>query len=329
MDNTTKQILIFEDAQFFSQTPAGRHKMSDEELKNLKSGYALVISDTELFYTSMEFPNAPKRKLSLFISNYLMGSFPQQLCEKFCYFSKGDKILIGIFSNSFAESFNNHEEVFSKAAYITSPLANVYSNNDSFTYDINGLGITVEDGLITDTKNADDPIDPDWAISPETKLTIPFIKNRSAALNIYKVPLLVLLACYIVFFAGDYFRMKGHKDKLNAAENTLEAIYKKAGVSGSKDPYGKLLALAGGNKSGESYQTLFLLEKISKAHNENITTDMIEIKGESVSFQGSSSDFTYLEQFKKSLSDQLGKDVKIVDTIKKEGNINFTLRFDI
>lgn len=325
MDNTTKQILIYEDEKFFSLTPAGRHMLSAEELENIRSGYVLVISDTELFYTSMEFPpNAPpKRKLSSFISNYLMGSFPQQLCETFCYFSKGgDKILIGIFNSSFGEQLAKYEKVFAKAAYITSPLTNVYSRNDTFTYNINGLDISVSDGLITNTESADNPpIEPDWSPSPDTKLTLPFIKSKTVALGVYKIPLLVLLACYLVFVAGDYFRLKGgHKDKLNAAENTLDAIYKKAGVASNKDPYGKLLALTGGDNGGQSYQVLFLLESVSRAHNENITTDMIEIKGgDSVSFQGgSSSDFTFLEQFKKSLSNELGgKEVKIVDTVKK------------
>ncbi len=223
------------------------------------------------------------------------------------------------------------KKVFAKAAYITSPLTNVYSRNDTFTYNINGLDISVSDGLITNTESADNPIEPDWSPSPDTKLTLPFIKSKTVALGVYKIPLLVLLACYLVFVAGDYFRLKGHKDKLNAAENTLDAIYKKAGVASNKDPYGKLLALTGGDNGGQSYQVLFfLLESVSRAHNENITTDMIEIKGDSVSFQGSSSDFTFLEQFKKEPLKRTGEGSEDCGhRKKKDGSINFTLRFDI
>jgi len=329
MDNTINNIIIFEDSEFYSLTPVGRHKLSNEEADALKPGYTLIISDTDLFYTTMEFPNAPKRKLNIFIANHLMGSFPQQLCEKFCYFSKGEKILIGIFSHNFAEHSSNFYDVFSKAAYITSPLANAYSKYDDFSYDINGLSINVAEGLISNTEQSDNAISPDWEPSPEAKLVVPFIKKRSAALDIYKIPVAVLVACYLVFIAGDYLRLKAHTDKLAKSEAALATIYKKAGVAASKDPYGKLLALAGEDSSGSSYMTLYALEKISKAHNENITTDSIEIKGNNVTFQGSSADYTFLEEFKKKLATETGKDVQILDTIKKEGSIAFTLRFDI
>lgn len=329
MDTTIKQLLIFEDSQFYSLTHAGKHKLSAEELTGLKPGYVLIISDSELFYTTMEFPDAPKRKLNLFIGNYLMGSFPQSLCEKFCYLAKDDKILIGIFNGEFAENFRQYESVFSKASYISSPLASVYSANDSFTYVVDGAGMTIDNGLITNTEEALEAIQPDWAPNPEAKLTLPFVKNKSAAMENFRIPAIVLIACYLIFIAGDWFRLSSYKKRLTGSERILEAVYKKAGVAGSKDPYGKLLAKAGGSDDTEKYKTLFALETISKAQNSNIKTDLVEIKGNSITCQGTSTDYTFLEEFKKELTNQTNKDVIIVDTIQKDGAISFTLRFDI
>ncbi|PLX67641.1 MAG: hypothetical protein C0602_09810 [Denitrovibrio sp.] len=225
MDTTIKQLLIFEDSQFYSLTHAGRHKLEEEELKNIKPGFVLMLSDSELFYTTMEFPDAPKRKLNLFIGNYLMGSFPQQLCEKFCYLLKNDKILIGIFNAEFAENYHQYETVFAKASYISSPLASVYSKMDTFTYMADGSGITIEDGLISNTDEVAEAVEPDWEPNPNAKLTLPFVKNKNTSLDGFKLPAAVLIACYLIFIAGDYFRMKSHTEKLNNAKAALESLY--------------------------------------------------------------------------------------------------------
>lgn len=329
MDNTIKQLLIFEDSEFYSLTHAGRHKMTEEELEGIKPGFVLIISDSELFYTTMEFPDAPKRKLNLFIGNYLMGSFPQALCEKFCYFVKDDKILIGIFNAAFTENFEKYEKIFSKASYITSPLTSVYSSMDTFNYLVDGAGMTIEDGLISSSNDVTETVEPDWSPDPSAKLTLPFVKNRSAAINIYRVPAAVLIVCYFIFIAGDYFRLQAETSRLERAEQALESIYAKAGAADSKDPYGKLLALAGGSEESGKYKTLFALETVSRAHNSSITTELLEIKGNNVTCQGTSTDYTFLEEFTKQLTERTGKEAQIVDTVQKEIGIGFTVRFEI
>lgn len=329
MDNTTKQFLLFEDGAFKTLTPAGTHTLSDSEIEGLKSGYVIVISDSELFYTTMEFPEAPKRKLDLFISNYLQGTFPQALCSKFCYLKKGDNILIGMFNGAFEEAFTKYESVFSKASYISSPLAGIYSKNDNFTYLAAGMSINVEDGLIDNAESIDEPIAPDMAPPAEAKLTVPFVKSSKVSLGGYQIPAAVLLICILLFGSGSYLRLKGYKDQLFKAEAKLEQIYKKAGVSNSRDPYGKMLALAGGGNSGSLYKTLFILEDISKAFNSNITTNTLDIKQNTVTIQGTSSDYTFLEQFQKELSKAAGGNVQIADTSQKDGNIVFTLRVSL
>jgi hypothetical protein len=329
MDNTTKQFIYFENQKFYALTPAGKHQLGSDELTNMKSGYVLVISDSELFYTTMEFPDAPKRKLDVFISNYLQGTFPGQLCSRFCYQQKNDKILIGIFSASFDEFFQENAEVFSKAAYITSPLSGVYSENDTFGYIAGGLPLTVQDGIIVNTAETEQVLSPDMAPALTAKLVVPFVKNMSSSLNVYRIPAAVLLACFLVFCVGDYFRLKAYKDKLAQAELALENIYKKAGVAGKRDPYGMLLGMAGGDETGDTYRTLFLLEVISKSSNENITAETLDIKLNNVTIQGTSTDYTFLEEFQKSLADNTKKNVSIVDTVKKDEGISFTLRLDI
>lgn len=329
MDNTTRPVIIFEGGHFYSATPAGRRELTDSGLDELKSGYVLVLSDSVLFYTTMEFPDAPKRKLNLFISNYLQGSFPAQLCERFCYISKGDRVLIGVFSAEFSEHLEQYTKIFEKAAYITSPLAGAYHDTDSFDYEVNGAAIRIEDGLISNVESVQYPLQPSLSPNPDAKLTVPFIKGGTSALDQWKIPAAVLVACYLLFAAGGWFRLQSASGKLHKAEAKLAEIYKKAGVSDSRDPYGMLLAKAGGNEHGERFSTLFVLENLSKAANDNIKADSLEIKGNNVTIQGSSADYSFLEQYKKALSQQTGKDVQLIDTVKKDNAISFTLRFDI
>ena len=329
MDNTTKQFIYFENQKFYALTPAGKHELSSDELHNMKQGYVLIISDSELFYTTMEFPDAPKRKLDVFISNYLQGTFPGQLCSRFCYQQKNDKILIGIFNASFDEFFQENGYIFSKALYITSPLAGVYAENDTFGYIAGGLPLTVQDGIIVNTADTEKVLSPDMAPAITAKLTVPFVKSVGSSLNIYRVPAAVLLACFIVFCVGDYLRLKAYTNKLAKAEHILNKIYKKAGVAGKRDPYGALLAMAGGEETGATYRTLFLIEVISKSSNENITAENLDIKLNNVIIQGTSTDYAFLEEFQKSLADNTNKNVNIVDTVKKDEGISFTLRLDI
>jgi hypothetical protein len=208
-------------------------------------------------------------------------------------------------------------------------MADAYSRHDTFSYVAGGMPISIEEGLISNTCTAENPVEQAEIPSGESKLTIPFARRISASVEAYRVPAALLIACFILFAAGDYMRLKGYKKQLKSTEQALTDIYEKAGVAKSRDPYGKLLAMAGGGDEAQVYTTLFILEKISKAHNKNITTNTIDIKGANVTFQGSSRDYTYLEEFKKNISDATGKDAQIIDTVKKDNEITFTLRMEI
>jgi len=326
MDNTTKQILLFENSRFYLLSAIGRQELSQDQLNSLRSGYALLISDTELFYTTMEFPEAPKRRVSMFISNYLMGSFPQNMCENFCYIRKDDKILIGIFNSGFTEKLPEIERVFARASLISSPFAKAYIENDSFTYTVSGAGLKVIDGLLENSDELAAGISADFEPSHTAKLSLPFIRKGRNEFSEFRIPALILLVCYLFFTSGEYFRMKSSQKKLESYEKALDQVYQKAGVSDSRDPYGKLLSKSKG-ADGKTYETLFLLEMISRASNEKITARVLEAKGKSIIIQGTSTDFTDLEEFKRKLSAETGKSVEITDTAKKDNEVTFSLRF--
>jgi hypothetical protein len=329
MGNTIKQTIYFEDSKFYLIDSTGKTELSQKEIIELKSGYNLIISDSELYYTSMEFPETNRRKLAVFITNYLLGSFPQQLCEKFCYISKGDKVLIGIFSRFFADNYASFEQVFRKASLITSPLAGVYMTNSDFTYEAGGSLIQISDGMVTAAQTTDNQAYPDITVNPEAKLTLPFVRKMSFSAEGYRLPAAVLVCCFLIFAAGDYLRLKAHKDKLANAEAMLASIYKTAGVEDSRDPYGQLLALAGGSDGKTNFRVLRALENISKAHSSKITADSMEVKGNTITLQGRSDDYTVIEKFSKDLAEQTSAQVQIVDTSKKDTGITFTLRFEI
>jgi hypothetical protein len=329
METTTKQILIIEDSQFYLLTPAGRQHITKEEANSLKQGYVMFLPDSEFYYATMEFPDAPKRKLNLFISNYLMATLLSAHCEYFSYLKKGDKILIGIFRADFIEFYNENSELFKKASVITSPFANLFAKHDNFSYRNGEFSIEVNDGLIEHVTDVEETAEKDYHADISSRLAIPFAKAYAGKFDAFKIPAAILVACYLLFFAGEYFRYKTVKKQQTTAEIVLNDIYKKAKVADKRDPYGHLLFLANKNESSAGYKSIFVIEKMSKAHNENITTDSIEIKGSNVVSSGKAKDFSFLEEYKKKLAEETKSEVKIIDTEKKDDLVHFTVRFEV
>jgi len=325
METTTKQIVILENSKFHLLKHSGKEEIDTSEIAKLK-GYDLFISDSEMFYTSLEFPDAPKRKLHMFIGNYLLGSFPAEMCENFCYLKKGDNILIALFKPEFNKFFSENKKIFQRASIVTSPFANLFAKRDNFDYGISGLAVT--DSIIEHSETEDSE-KPDYLTSSNSRLNIPFMKSHSSDFDMLKIPAAILLVCYLLFVTGEYFRLSGVQKVEQSAKTALEDIYRSAKVDDKKDPYGHLLFLAKGKSGSDRYKSLNLLEKMSKAQTDGITTNSIEIKNNNVSTSGRAKDFSQLESYKNSLSKVINSNVKIIDTKQEAGEIKFSLRFQI
>jgi hypothetical protein len=313
-------------SDFFLITDAAKTPVDAAAVSAMKSGYNLIIDDSSFFYTGMEFPQAPKRKTDMFIRNYLSTQFPAELTAGFAYMKKGDNFLIAMLKPDFAEN-GSVMSVLNKAGRITSPLAIRYGTTDTFVHTYADTSIQSEDGIITHIEKQGQNSPKPTQVPSAAALTVPFVKAPKAALNQYKTPLIALAVCYALFVLGLWFRFAYHDNKVERAEAMLNRIYQQAGVADKADPYGQLKFKAEKAGGGASFATLAILEQISRAQSERITANSIDIKSNSVVYEGITTDYAFIEDFRKQLKKATGKEINLLDTKKQDGNITFTVRF--
>lgn len=326
METTTNTILLTGGSDFFILTDAAKTPVDQAAVLSMKSGYNLIIDDTSFFYTGMEFPQAPKRKTDMFIRNYLASQFPAELTSVFAYMKKGDNFLICMLKPDLTEN-RNMMSVLNKAGRVTSPMAIRYGTTDTFVHTYADTSIQSEDGIITHIEKQGQNSPKPTQVPASSALTIPFVKAPKAALGEYKFHIIALAAIYALFVLGLWFRYAYQDNKVQRAEGMLNRIYQQAHVADTSDPYGQLKFKAEKAGGGASFETLAILEQISRAQSERITANSIDIKNRSVVYEGVTSDYAFIEDFRKQLKKETGKEINLLDTKKQDGNITFTLRF--
>lgn len=326
MDNITETTVLFNDSRFYLVTDTAKTPLEQGEVLGLKSGYSLVIDDSELFYTGMDFPQAPKNKLHMFIQNYLSAGFPTEATQFFGYIKKGDRILISMFKPGFFEN-EEYKKAVQRAGKVTSPLAIRYAANDTFAYTYGDTTVEVDEGMLTHIEKQGQNSPKLYKTVSHCNFTLPFMKMKSASASQFIAPAIVLVVSLMLFIAGSEMRLSTHEAKLMQAQDVLNRVYHQAHVDSSPDPMGMLMAKAKDNSGAGSYKNMFILEKISKAQPENITATSIEIINGSVTYIGVTKDYAYIEAFRKQLKETTGSEITLLDTKKTDDGITFTVRF--
>lgn len=326
MHNTINSTLLFDDSKFFLVTDAAKTPIDTEAVMGMKSGYSLVVDDSSLFYTGMDFPQAPKKKLHMFIQNFLSAGFPIEMIQNFGYIKKGDNILISIFRPGLFDT-PEIKKIFEKAGSVTSPLAIKFATNDTFAYTYGDTSVEVNEGLLSHIEKQGQNSPKLYKAVNGSSMTIPFLKMSIPEVSQFTVPIAVFLICYALFITGSYLRLSTHTAKLEKAEAVLHRIYNQAGVANSPDPMGLMMAKASSDGGADAFKNLFILEKISKAQSDKITATSIEMINGSVTYVGSTSDYAFIEDFRKQLKKESGADVSLLDTKKGDNGITFTVRF--
>ncbi|MGE4466029.1 hypothetical protein [Sphaerochaeta sp.] len=326
MNTTTSTILLTGGSDFFLLTDAAKTPVEQSSVLSMKSGYNLIIDDTSFFYTGMEFPQAPKRKTDMFIRNYLASQFPAELSSNFAYMKKGDNFLICMLKPDLTIK-KDIMTVLNKAGRITSPMAIRYGTADTFVHTYADTSIQSEEGIITHIEKQGQNSPKPTQVPSSSALTVPFVKAPKATLGEYKTPVIALVLCYVLFVLGLWFRYEYHDNKVQRAQAMLNRIYQQAKVADTPNPYGMLKSKAEKAGGGASFETLAILEKISRAQAERITATSIDIRNRSVVYEGTTSDYAFIEDFRKQLKKETGKEINLIDTKKQDGDITFTLRF--
>ncbi|MGE4318664.1 MAG: hypothetical protein AB7E96_07125 [Deferribacterales bacterium] len=324
MNSSTDTQLILNSKGFFLLNGRTKTPADSSALDTLKPGFRLVIDDSVVTYTHMQFPQSAGKNPAKFIENFLLTGFPQDMIKDFGFYRKGEHILIALFDPSLTGRADIRKAM-ERAGSVTTPLTMLYSVSDNFIHSFGSASVEVRDDVLTHIP----PAEPTVIDIPVTtaSLSIPSVKKNNLDINRYKLPVAAALLCWLLFFSGYYFRLHDKTDRLKAAEAMLNDVYVKAGTADTPDPYGMLMAKAAKKDSASAYAVTRILEQISRTQTDAVTATSIDIKSDSVTYEGTARDFAFIEDFKKKLSIETGKNVTIINTKKGEGAVSFTLRF--
>lgn len=324
MDNTTKPVVFFDGRGFFLVTERAKSPLDAVSAMSMKSGYDLVLDDSLLFYTSMEFPQ--KRKPDAFIQNWLAAGFPAEYTNLYGYIRKGDRLLISLFSPKIAED-RSISKIMEKAGRVASPMSIKYSSEDSFSHSYGTASLRVDDGAVVHVPFEGDISKKTFRVTDASAILLPFSPKKLSGLKSYALPAAVLLICYLLFVTGSYLRLGYHTKRLAAAEQMLQSVYERAGVADSPDPFGLLMFKAQKSSGSETYKNMKIIETLSRAQSDRITAVSVEIKNGQTVYEGISEDYAYIDDFKKQMTRELGRSISITDTRKGDNGISFTARF--
>ncbi|QAR34250.1 hypothetical protein EP073_12795 [Geovibrio thiophilus] len=298
--------------------------------------FNLFLDDSMFFYLSMDLPSSNRKKARGFISNYLSTLFPEYMTENFGFVLHGGSALIYLPAQEFASFVKENLSLLKKASKITTPFIEMFVREASFDYTDGSKCYSVSGGEIHQL--FDEPDDACTAerilnkvIPPKMSINIKGVEKESFIPSSFKLPAIVLAACYLVFIGGEYLRLKGYASALKLRENKLQELYTLAGVNGTGDPYGTLLFKArGGKETTQGVSILTVFETMSKAADKNkIKLEDLTVRDTTINCTGTAADFQAVEEFKQKLQEAGAQRANIEDTDKQGEIIKFSVRFSL
>jgi hypothetical protein len=325
----TSSIIYLKENKFYLKYDSRLLETSKEEFIN--NEYQLLIDDHYFFYESLEIPSTSKKKQLSIIKNFLLVNYPEELITHFNYVNIKDMTVIYIFTKKLLELLEKQRDVFQRAYKISSPFIESLHIYDNFNYKIDNIIYNIANRQITHINESNENVktsDDVRSLLNDLSENLNIIKKDSTftIVKSLKIPILLVLISYIIFISGEILRLKAIINYLGKHDALLTDIYKSAGVINSKDPYGSLLAKVKSNANFNNRAILLNIEKISKSTDNQTIIDSINIRKNSMRFDGITKDYSSLENFTANLRKNMNKNVNILNTKKEDDHIIFSLR---
>lgn len=322
-------LLLLKDNKFFKRDNNCWNEI--DLTRSAMDHLELIIDDSYFFYESLDMPTTNRKKQKAIIKNFLIVNYPEELVKYFNFINKDASVIIYIISEKLIKFIDEHKEIFDKATNITAPFLEILSRFDNFYYTNKNMIYYITQGQINHVEKAEDePIDWNKIVDEFDRINqnlLLYKKNGTSTIyGLIKIPAIVLCATYLLFVSGEIIKLMSTKSYLKKYEALLTDIYKTADVADSKDPFGMLLYRAGQNKKANKTNILETIQKISKVVDNNTIIDTLNLKGTSIRFDGTTSDYSSLEAFTSGLKKVMGKSVTILNTKKEEEFVSFSLR---
>ena len=325
----TFKIIYLKKGKFYLKNNQNLEEIELDILKNME--YQLLIDDSYFFYESIDMPATNKKKQLAIIKNFLLVNYPEELITHFNFINIKQLILIYIMTDKLFQLVENNKEFFLKANKISTPFIESLHMFDGFNYKINNMIYQIVNNQILHITATDDEIKTAEDIIEklaELNENLNIIKKDTtfAIAKSMQIPIIILLISYLIFIAGDILRVRAIQKYFNKHEILLEEIYRSAGVIDSKDPYGSLISKTRNSANLNNRSVLLYIEYISKSIDNQTIIDSLNIRRDSVRFDGITKDYSSLESFTTKLKEYTKKNVSILNTKKEEEHISFSLR---
>lgn len=325
----TFNIVYLKDDIFYLKGEDGLKEINLEDLENYD--YQLLLDDNYFFYESIDMPVTSRKKQIAIIRNFLLVNYPEELITHFHYAHIKKMVLIYIVTDKLFQFIEKNKDVFLKANRISTPFIESLHLFDSFYYRIGNIYYQIINNQIVHTNKTDGEVKSGDNIIEninELKGNLNLVKKSGtfAIVKPLKIPVTMVALAYIIFVIGDILRVNAINGYLKKHENVLNEIYRAAGVVDSKDPFGALINKTNSNTNINNRIVLLVFEQISKAADNHTIVDSLNIRRNSIRFDGITKDYSSLENFTAKLKEYTKKSVSILNTKKEEDHISFSLR---
>ena len=326
----TFNIIYLKNGVFYLKDRQGLNEIGAEEIENIE--YQLLIDDSYFFYESIDMPATNKKKQLAIIKNFLLVNYPEELISHFNYINIKEHVIIYIMTEKLFQLIDNNKNIFLNANKISTPFIESLINYNDFNYRIGKLLYQIVNNQVIHISETDDEIiSADDVVEKIEELNgnIVIIKKDTTLpliIKSIKIPAAMLLAAYIIFITGHILRINALEDYLERHEHLLNEIYESAGVINSQDPYGALIAKTRSSANIDNRPILLVVQQISMAIDNQTIIDTLNIRSDSIRFDGVTKDYSSLESFTNKLKQYTQENITILNTKKEDDHINFSLR---
>lgn len=286
--------------------------------------YSIILDDTFFIYETIEAKIPKSSKVNLIVRNYLSGTYPENLIENF-YVVNGENIVAAIATNKFNNLLEEKNELFENANRVSTLSIEAYVAGQTITLDYPKTKINISSSGISYEPNEESNHFPISNIKVDN-INFDLLKKKTKInFKTAVLPGAILFITFILYIFGQNYEISKLNKDIKFLNNKINEIYRKAGITDTVDPYGKLLFVAQRNINTKKIYILPHYYKISKAMTENDVIDSLTFKDNAFTLNGKTKDFKSLDDIKNKLAKNY-KTVDILNTkIEKEALI-FTVR---
>ena len=308
-------------------------EVSVEEVLNNHERTELIIDDQYFFYVGMEDVAVSGKKLKAIVGNYLNILFPQDMVSDFGIYHSSGKTIIYIYNKELLGIISENKELFSHFKRISTAFIEFCIKYNDFIFSDGIKQYKLSENMVTmynDSEGDFITINDYFQSTTGLKysLSLPGLQKNTTFKMQYVMPIVAIALIYLALIITSTSEIISYSKINKTYNNQLTSIYKKAGVSKSKDPYGSLLSqsrrITGPSNNKKAIEVFNDLNVIDI---KGVSFSQINIKENSIVVEGTAENFSQVDNMKKVMEQELNTVIDLNDTKKTKDGISFVMKY--